>query len=265
MVKFSAPDINILVVDDINTNLKVTKGLLQPYDMQVDLCTSGIEAIETIKSKDYDLVFMDHKMPVMDGVETVRRIRAMGKDDPYYKHVPIVALTANAVAGTREMFLENEFNDFLSKPIDTVKLNDILEKWLLKNKHENKTKTVKNAENNDKAMKIEGVDIDKGIAMSGGTTELYFIVLAAFYEDGIEVIKKIENCIETGDLPLYTTLVHGIKSAAQIIGADEVSEIAKTLEEAGNRGDSAFIHAHNPKFLRLLETLVFNISNYIAR
>ena len=130
IIGFSAPEANVLVVDDINTNLRVAQGLLMPYNMRVDTCKSGIAAIEAMRSKDYDLVLMDHRMPEMDGVEATRHIRVMGAGDPYYKNVPIVALTANAVSGTREMFLENGFDDFLSKPIDTVELNAILEQWI---------------------------------------------------------------------------------------------------------------------------------------
>ena len=137
IVRFSAPEASILVVDDIITNLKVAKGLLLPYKMQVDLCKSGLMGIAAIKSNRYDIVFMDHKMPEMDGIETTQRIRAMGNEDPYYRNVPIIALTANAVSGIKEMFLENGFNDFLSKPIDTIILNAILEKWIPREKQKN--------------------------------------------------------------------------------------------------------------------------------
>ena len=140
IVSFTAPQANILVVDDIITNLKVAKGLLTPYKAQVDLCKSGIIAINAIETNHYDIVFMDHKMPEMDGIETTRRIRAMGNEEPYYKNVPIIALTANAVSGTKEMFMENGFNDFLSKPIDTIKLNSVLEKWIPKEKQKGSIK-----------------------------------------------------------------------------------------------------------------------------
>jgi CheY-like chemotaxis protein len=140
IVRFTAPDVNILVVDDVVTNLKVAKGLLAPYKMKVDLCKSGMIAIEAVKSNCYDIVFMDHRMPEMDGIETTERIRALqgvpGIDDVYFKNVPIIALTANAVSGTKEMFLQKGFNDFLSKPIDTIKLNAVLEKWIPKKKRQ---------------------------------------------------------------------------------------------------------------------------------
>ena len=134
VIRFTVPGAKVLVVDDVNTNLRVAEGLMQPYKMQLSLCKSGMEAIEAIKSERYDLVFMDHKMPGMDGIETTQRIRAMGGKEPYYKNVPIVALTANAVLGTKEMFLQNGFDDFLSKPVDIVSLNAVLEKWLPKEK-----------------------------------------------------------------------------------------------------------------------------------
>ena len=130
IVRFTAPDANVLIVDDINTNLKVAEGLLLPYKMKITLCKSGMEALELIKANRYDLVFMDHKMPGMDGMETTQRLRAMGEEDSYYKDLPVIALTANAVVGTKEIFLENGFNDFLSKPIDTVRMNTVLENWL---------------------------------------------------------------------------------------------------------------------------------------
>jgi CheY-like chemotaxis protein len=112
----------------------VAKGLLAPYNMRVDLCKSGMTAIDALKTNRYDLIFMDHKMPDMDGIEATQRIREMGDEDEYFGNVPIVALTANAVSGTKEMFLENGFDDFLSKPIDTIKLNTALEKWIPKEK-----------------------------------------------------------------------------------------------------------------------------------
>jgi len=131
---FTAPDATVLVVDDIITNLKVTKGLLSPYGMQVSLCKSGPMALNAINENHYDIILMDHRMPGMDGVETTRRIRRRGAKDKYFSEVPIVVLTANAVVGMRDFFLENGFTDFISKPVDTIRLNSILEKWIPKEK-----------------------------------------------------------------------------------------------------------------------------------
>ena len=157
-IRFTAPDAKVLVVDDVMTNLKVAQGLMAPYSMGVEICENGIEAIEAIKSKKYDIVLMDQKMPEMDGVETTRRIRKMGEGDPYYINLPIVALTANAVSGTREALLENGFDDFLSKPIDTIGLNAVLEKWIPPEKQ--KTFSLKKDDANDESdIEIEGLNV----------------------------------------------------------------------------------------------------------
>ena len=134
VVSFTAPTVNILIVDDVLTNLKVVKGLLSPYEMQVSLCKSGEMALEAVRASRFDMVFMDHLMPGMDGVETTAKIRKFGEENEYFLHMPIVALTANAVSGMREFFLENGFSDFMSKPVDVVKLNSVLEKWIPKEK-----------------------------------------------------------------------------------------------------------------------------------
>ncbi len=127
------PEARVLVVDDAETNLYVAKKLMSFYGMSIDTALSGREALLLIaRDKKYDMIFMDHMMPEMDGIEVVRNIRAMGFSDPYYKYVPIVALTANAITGTKEMLLGNGFNDYLSKPIDLFALNDVLEQWIPK-------------------------------------------------------------------------------------------------------------------------------------
>jgi CheY-like chemotaxis protein/anti-sigma regulatory factor (Ser/Thr protein kinase) len=147
--QFSIPGARLLLVDDILTNLKVAEGLLEPYKATVDICLSGKDAIELVKQRDYDLIFMDHMMPDMDGIEATAHIRAWEKEQEKIsmsftegetqrycepsvrrKQVPIVALTANAVVGMREMFIEKDFDDFLAKPIDVSKLEEILGRWI---------------------------------------------------------------------------------------------------------------------------------------
>ncbi|MDR2366716.1 MAG: response regulator [Deltaproteobacteria bacterium] len=129
--RFTAPEAKVLVVDDIITNIKVAAGLMMPYGVKVDTAMSGEEAVSMVAGTDYDVIFMDHMMPGMDGLEATAAIRAMsGKDN-----VPIVALTANAISGVREMFLSKGLNDFLSKPINPSKLEEMLFKWIPKEKH----------------------------------------------------------------------------------------------------------------------------------
>jgi signal transduction histidine kinase/CheY-like chemotaxis protein/HPt (histidine-containing phosphotransfer) domain-containing protein len=269
IVRFTAPDAKVLVVDDINTNRKVAEGLLLPYKMQVNLCNSGLAALEALKSTRYDLVFMDHKMPVMDGIEATAHIREMGGKEPYFNTVPIIALTANAISGTKEMFLENGFNDFLSKPIDTVMLNAILEKWIPKEKQKitstesGKAAARKEPEINS-GIKIEGIDVNRGIALSGGTVEQYLDTLALFYKDGLEKIKELNKCLETNDLALYTIYVHAMKSASANIGARPLSEAARVLEEAADNEDSDFVTKNNAGFLADLQSLLDRIKGVLA-
>jgi CheY-like chemotaxis protein len=129
---FTAPSIRILVVDDIVTNLKVMKGLLAPYQCSVDLCAKGAQAVKIISNEYYDIVFMDHMMPDMDGIEATQKIRMLPVD--YAKTVCIIALTANALSGMRELFLQNGFDDYLAKPIEISKLNEIMERWIPQNR-----------------------------------------------------------------------------------------------------------------------------------
>jgi CheY-like chemotaxis protein len=141
-ISFTIPNARLLVVDDIDINLMVAEGLLEAYNATIDTCLSGAEAIEKVKLNNYDLVFMDHMMPEMDGIEATAVIRKWEAEQNVRSGVPIIALTANAVVGMKETFLGKGFNDFLSKPIDISKLNEILERWIAKEKIE-----MKNEEN----------------------------------------------------------------------------------------------------------------------
>jgi len=267
ITRFIAPKARVLIVDDINTNLKVAQGLMLPYKMHIDLRLSGMESIEAIKANHYDLVFMDHMMPEMDGIEATKRIRKMGAENPHYAELPIIALTANAIAGTKEMFLSNGFNDFLSKPIDMVKLNEILSKWLPKEKQEKiETKIIDTdvVASEPTEIKIEGVDTKKGISLTGGTLKGYMETLAVFYKDGVQKIDEIKKSLETNNYPLYATYVHALKSALANVGASELSKSAKELEFAGKRKDSAFIDSNNAQFVKSLETLLNNLKKVLS-
>jgi signal transduction histidine kinase/DNA-binding response OmpR family regulator len=233
VINFNAQAARVLVVDDVNTNLKVAEGLLSPYKMQVDLCTNGTEAIEAIKAKSYDLVFMDHMMPEMDGVDTAKRIRE------FNTNLPIVALTANAISGTKEMFLSSGFNGFLSKPIDTIKLDAILQKWIPKEKQEKLNEEIKSS--NQKDIQI----------------------FNALHKDGMQKIEELKKCLEMGDYSLYTTHIHGLKGAAANAGEKELSEFAEELEKAGKRGDFAFIKAKSNDFFAALQTRLNRINEIL--
>jgi len=268
IVKFNAPEARILIVDDISTNLKVAEGLMLPYKMRIDLCLSGIEAIEKVKANNYDLIFMDHMMPEMDGIETTKHIREMGGKNPYYANLPIVALTANAVSGTKEMFLSNGFSDFLSKPVDVIKLNAVLAKWLPKEKQEKLSEeAIANTDTGSleaTGMKIAGVDVKKGISLTGGTLKGYMRTLAVFHKDGLQKIEEIRKSLEMGNYHLYAIYVHALKSALANIGANGLSESAKALEFAGKQKDTAFISSNNAQFLMNLETILNSLGNVLS-
>ncbi len=260
-IRFIAPTARILIVDDINTNLKVAEGLISPFETRIDTCESGMEAIDLVKSHRYDIVFMDHMMPVMNGVEATLAIREL--DLAYAKDIPIIALTANAVSGVKEMFLANGFNDFLAKPIEMTKLAEILEKWIPKEKREKYV--AKEKETASLAFEIEGIDVKLGISLTGGTLENYLKILSTFHKDGILKLNDIKACLESNNITLYTTHVHALKSALASIGATKLSDFAKSLEFAGKNENISYIQSNNDSFMHELEILLDNISYIITK
>jgi len=259
IVRYAFPGARLLVVDDITTNLRVTEGLLSPYRVMVDTCLSGQEAIEMVKQNEYDIIFMDHMMPEMDGIEATAHIREWEKDQgkPPDSRIPIIALTANAVSGVREMFIEKGFNDFLAKPIDISKLDDMLNRWIPKDKREYASSNV-TMKNDGRLTSIQGIDFEKGIAMTGGTEAGYLSVLSAFRKDAQERLQILRKSLEE-DLPLFIILVHALKSASASIGAAEVSTAAALMERAGKEGDKDFIYGNLERFIEQLSRLIEGI------
>ena len=255
------PGGSVLVVDDVETNLFVAEGLLSPYQLKVETASSGFGAIEKAESGSvYDIIFMDHMMPQMDGMETTRKLRAMGYDGT------IVALTANALAGNDEMFTQNGFDDFLSKPIDTERLDVILRKWIPEKKRESGSGSRDQGANNSIPNSplptlysplpiIPGVDVEQGIAMTGGTTERYRQVLAVFRKDAEKRLELLREAPDGSGLSGFTTQVHALKSASASIGAIALSKEAERLEAAGRACDLAFIQRELPNFTANLEAL----------
>jgi len=287
-VRFTFPHARILVVDDIVTNLKVAEGLLAPYRTTVDTCLTGLQSIEMVKHNKYDIVFMDHMMPGMDGVEATAAIRALEKEQQRKHRVPIIALTANAVVGMREMFLENDFDDFISKPIDISKLDEILDRWIPKEKRDAQKSAASSGEDDNlqhgdpksygnntsgdafadsadvKMMVIPGVDTVKGITLTGGTLENYKQVLFMFCKDIDERLIFFGKEITTDTLTDFITNIHSLKSATAYIGASEISSLAAGLEAVGKSGDAAFIRENLPDFIKKLEELKKNILSCLA-
>ncbi len=240
--RFVTRDTRVLVVDDNRMNIRVIAGLLEHYNMAVTVANSGREALDKIETADYDFVFMDHMMPEMDGVETMHRIRH--KVGNYYRKVPIVALTANAVAGTREALIAEGFNDFLEKPIERSVLERVLKRTLPPEKIvyvEDVAPAEISQEQTLLGKLIEaGVDVQKGMVYCGGE-DAYFSILQGYCGDYEESGYSLTQLFEKQDWKNYTIAVHGIKSAMGSIGAVGLSEQAKKLEAAGKAGDIAYI------------------------
>jgi signal transduction histidine kinase/CheY-like chemotaxis protein/HPt (histidine-containing phosphotransfer) domain-containing protein len=260
VIRFTIPHVRLLVVDDISTNLKVAEGLFAPYKAIVDTCLNGLQAVELVEQNEYDIVFMDHMMPDMDGIETTAVIRGM--EGERFRTMPIIALTANAVVGMREMFIENGFNDFLAKPIDVSKLDEILDRWIPKEKRAipSPQSLIPNPQSpipdpQSPVPSIPGVDVQKGITMVGGNLATYKRVLALFCKDIESRLPVLQKTPETDTLPTLVINVHSLKSACASIGAQEISNQAAGLEAVGKAGDVDFIRGSLPGFVEELVEL----------
>jgi signal transduction histidine kinase/CheY-like chemotaxis protein len=258
IVRFTAPSARVLIVDDIATNLKVAEHLLLPYKMQIDTCLSGAEAVHKARENRYDIIFMDHMMPEMDGVAALMAIRALPGD--CFKEVPIVALTANAISGMKEMFLEKGFNDYLSKPIEIRKLNEIMNRWTPGEKREKAADDMPDeSARSVSRLRIDGVDVNRGIEMAGGSEKDYLEVLTLFRKDVLDRMALLREIPDSRDLRIFTTQVHALKSAAGSIGAASLSEAAERIEQAGMRGDTEAIRGEFAGFREGLLDLIESI------
>ncbi len=233
--------LNILVVDDMPVNLSVARGFLKNHNMIADTAENGKKAIEMVKCKRYDLVFMDHMMPGMDGIEAAMKIRDLGNDKnivnaAWFKKMPIVALTANAVAGAREIFLNSGMNDFISKPIQADQFNMVLSKWLPNEQiildFPKKNLSPISDPVFDNLRAIDGFDVDRGLSQIGGDKENYLRVLRQFCADFDVRKSAIIAFLDQSDWKNYGLVVHSLKGVFATIGMQGLSDDAKRLESA---------------------------------
>ena len=254
---FIIPDARILVVDDINTNLVVTSGLLAIYRCHVDTCTTGAEAILLVQREHYDIIFMDHMMPEMDGMEATRAIRAL--EGASYQQVPIIALTANALIGMKEMFLANGFNDYLSKPIEISKLDDILATWIPIDKQIHEMEFDKGEKDIlSDSFFVEGINIRAGNARY--QKKGYLEVLRSYCKHTPALLEKLLNYKEDD----YIITVHGLKGSSAGICADAVTKQADALEQAARKKDIHFIEMNNAPFIKDVEKLLEKLREFLA-
>ncbi|MDR1312857.1 MAG: transporter substrate-binding domain-containing protein [Deltaproteobacteria bacterium] len=293
---FTAPEAEVLVVDDISSNLLVAEGLLAPYGMRVTLASGGLESVALLRDRFFDLVLMDHMMPEMDGIEAARNIRAMeGGNDAV-----IVALTANAVSGMREMYLDNGFDDFLPKPIDPGRLDRLLYRWLPASKRRDAAASgapgavrERDGASGDGAptadgardasapsgsatpappvpsappvgspvrpSALEGVDIQAGVARAGGSAR-YMLILKAFVKDAEGAMGNLEGAPDGDSAGSFAMAAHALKGALGAIGAPSLAGMAAELESRLRAGDLGAAGVLVPPFRESLGKLVKGIS-----
>ncbi|MCL2879787.1 MAG: ATP-binding protein, partial [Treponema sp.] len=279
----------VLVVDDVATNLDVAKGMMLPYGLTIDCVDSGKEAIRLIREQNpvYNLIFMDHMMPEMDGIEAVRIIRNELRSD-YARQIPIIALTANAIIGTDKMFLDNGFQDYLTKPIDTSKLDVVLNKWVRNRELEKSEKWaalidwmkseeysppettgtgtagVHAAPDTPQIPEIPGIDYADGVKRMGNKENIFRKILASYAAGMPALLESIRN-FNTADIESYRITIHGIKGSSRGISANEIGEMAEALEMAAKNKDIEMITTRNSEFIVQTEKLIADITAFLEK
>ncbi|MDR1857482.1 MAG: transporter substrate-binding domain-containing protein [Desulfovibrio sp.] len=298
IVRHPVPHGNVLLVDDVPTNLEVLEGLLTPYGLQIDSVGSGEEAVDRVRNGGtrYDLILMDHMMPGMDGVEATRLIRET-IDTDYARNVPIVAVTANVLVAGRDMFLAKGFNGYISKPINVVQLDSVLTQW---NRGSSETEedagggfrddapegaTGGGAEGEAEAERrpghdersgadamhvadladerVEGLDIREGIA-TYGDPGLYLHLLHTFLQHTLGLLETLRN-VDAASLKAYQVAVHGLKGSAYGVCAREVGRCAEGQETAARDGDAQKVLAGNDGLIRMVEEMLKALGEVLRR
>ena len=263
---FHAPDAIALVVDDVEMNLIVAKNLLKRTQIKVETVASGPQAVDLCEHKKYDIIFLDAMMPGMSGEETYHAIRKMCRKND---DTPIIVLTANAVKGAREEYLSVGFDDYLSKPIDGMALENMLDKYLPeeKKKYESVESGEKEASVEDtedeiltRLRKIPEMDVEAGIA-SAGDKDTYLVVCRSFYDTAKERMDMIKAYYDEEDIKNYTIQVHALKSSARLIGANELSTKALELELAGKENNLNIITANTGAALEIYSSIFNQMSS----
>ncbi len=275
--RFTAPEASVLIVDDNPMNRMVFKGLLKWTRMRIDMAESGDECLKLSSEKRYDIIFLDHMMPVKDGIETLHELRA--QDGNPNHDIPVICLTANAISGAREQYISAGFDDYLTKPIDSSRLEEMImgylpdEKVKIPDKEadsgadagadapeegaagEKEDETALAADQNQKISEIlqqllsqDWLNISLGIKNSGNTAS-YISLLKVFYKSLESNAGEIEEYYASRNWKDYTIKVHSLKSSARLIGAASFGEEAQLLENAGKNDDIGYIQANHAPFM----------------
>ena len=248
---FHAPKARILIVDDTRINLSVVVNLLKNTKMQIDTATDGARAVNMAKKYAYDLIFMDQRMPEMDGTEAFHKIRET--ENGASKDSPVICLTADAVIGAKERYLSEGFTDYLTKPVDSAALENMLIKYLPGDKvkrviiEEEEVREEKPADDEYAVLKRIGIDTDMGLQYCQNDSAFYRTLLTEYVQSKAEKIENLRKSLESCDWKNYAIYVHSLKSTSKMIGATLLSEMAARLEVAANAGDGDTILAgHDP-------------------
>lgn len=294
--RFIAPEAKVLVVDDNAMNLKVMARLLLPYQIKTVMALGGQEALEKLGTMEYDCVFLDHMMPEMDGVETLHRIRQ--KPGAYFQTLPVIAFTANAIGGAREMFLEEGFDDFIAKPIELSVLERMLHRYIpltkqmeVEDQADNlrkppagtdgttdacaeRERQVHTAEGRTDlrdmqpggepdgldALTAAGINIAQGISYCGDQEGLREII-AMYHAQGAGRIRQLQQLFEEQNWKNYSITAHALKSNSRGIGANDLAELALGMEMAGKENRPEYILEHHRELLADYERLLQALAN----
>lgn len=250
------PGAHVLLVDDMESNLKVEQGLMQLYEIEPEMALSGRDALHLVENHKYDIIFLDHMMPGMDGIETLSRLRELENG----KEVPIVAITANAVAYNSNFYEENGFDDSLTKPLHTSELLEVLKKYI-PSRIQNKE-----MEESDENLPIKSllpeIDCVQGIKNIGGSLEKYNELLQVYYKEMSQILEVLPDLAED-DLEQFKIKVHGIKGSSRNIGAEQLSNSALQMEEWAKNNKREKILAQLDAFLNELDAVMTRISAYL--
>ena len=269
---FTAPDAKILIVDDNATNRVLAKALIQENQVKVDLAEGGEQMLAMVKNGGYDMIFLDHRMPDMDGIEALHIM----KERDLCPDVPVVALTANAMSGARDFYIREGFQDFLSKPIDPVKYEKLLyqylpaEKVTLTNSDKLNGNDVvpfrpKEAEAEKRKSVLGQINIDAGQEWCGNDPKIYRDVLRSYLDTAETKKEVIKNCLKEKDIKRFTIEIHSVKSSSRTIGAEKTAEMAEDMELMGKLFKQDEITNIMEKFWPEYDALLENIRSLLEK
>ena len=263
--EYDGSNARILVVDDNSVNLKVAAGIFSHYKIDIDMARSGEEALRKLENKNYHLVLMDMVMSGLSGIETLKIMR--GSENKNMRDVPVIALTASTGGNVREEILDQGFQEYLAKPIKTRYLTQCLVKFLPPDVFKKIVRKVepKSEKGTLDLTKEENILVTtKGLANIGHNEASYCAILNTYYSEGMRKLTDLPNYLEVGNISLFTTDVHGIKSSSASIGAMTVSAMFKELEMAGKEGDVDYIKSHYDPYKEAFIKILEDVKSYLT-